>query len=62
MWATHPFGAVGIARLPVLAVPPLPTVISNAAVLFARMLGEVPNPLEMAGAVEEMIRFPAPSL
>jgi len=36
----------------------VPTVTRNAAVLFARMLGEVPNPLAMVGAVEEMMRWP----
>ena len=30
----------------------------NAAVLAATMLGEVPNPLAMVGAVEEMSRWP----
>ena len=40
----------------------VPTVTLKAAVLFATILGEVPKPLAMVGAVEEIIRLPAPSL
>jgi len=36
----------------------VPTVTRNAAVLFAKMLGEVPKPLAIVGAVEEIMRWP----
>ena len=63
MLQLHPLGAVGIVMLPVdTPVHDVPVVTKNAAVLFAVMVGEVQNPLAMVGAVEEMIRLPAPSL
>ena len=58
MLQLHPLGAVGIVMLPVdTPVHDVPVVTKNAAVLFAVMVGEVQNPLEMVGAVEEMSRL-----
>ena len=58
MLHTHPFGAAGIVIIPLYAVPPLPTVILNAAVLFATIDGEVPKPDAITGAVDETRRLP----
>jgi hypothetical protein len=54
----HPVAAVGNPITPVFAVPPVPTFTRNAAgPLFAVMLGEVPKPEEIVGAVEDMSMF-----
>jgi hypothetical protein len=50
----QPFGAVGSPIVPVLAVPPVPKLISKMAVpLLAAMLGLVPKPEEIVGAKNE---------
>ena len=48
----HPCDAVGSPIVPVVAVPPVPTLIVNAAVpLLFGIEGLVPKPAEMVGAV-----------
>ena len=52
-WHDHPVVAAGKVITPVVAVPPVPTLIVNAAgPLLCGMVGVVPNPLAMVGAVE----------
>lgn len=47
----HPVVAVGMPSTPPVAVPPVPTLILNVvAPLLVKMLGLVPNPLEIVGA------------
>ena len=49
---THPWAAAGIPIVPVVAVPPVPTLTVNATVPFALGIdGELPNPDEIVGAV-----------
>lgn len=49
----QPVVAAGIVTTPLLAVPPVPTLIVNVAVpLLDTILGDVPNPLAIVGAVE----------
>ena len=55
----QPFAAVGSPITPLVADPPVPTFTSNAAVPFCcTMLGEVPKPEEMVGAVAEKQQLP----
>ena len=55
----QPLAAVGSPITPLVADPPVPTFTSNAAVPFCcTMLGEVPKPEEMVGAVAEKRRLP----
>jgi hypothetical protein len=59
----HPVVAVGSPITPLVATPPVPTFIVNAAVpLLLEMLGLVPNPDEMVGAVLMMNTRPLLSL
>jgi hypothetical protein len=54
----HPLLAVGRPTTPLEAVPPVPTFTEKEAVLLAcEMLGLVPKPLEIVGAVPETSRF-----
>jgi hypothetical protein len=55
---THPFAAVGNPIVPVLAVPPDPTLTVKAAVpLLLTMKGVVPKPDTIVGAVVFKRRF-----
>ena len=55
----HPLYAAGNVSCPELAVPPVPTTTTNAAVpLLELMFGDVPNPDEIVGAVAEINNFP----
>jgi hypothetical protein len=48
----HPVVAAGIVTTPLVAVPPVPTLIVNAEVpLLSGTDGDVPKPLAMVGAV-----------
>jgi hypothetical protein len=52
----QPVDAAGIATTPLDAVPPVPTFIWNHTVpVLLDTDGEVPNPLEIVGAVCDMI-------
>ena len=45
--------------VPENAVPPVPTLTENAAVPLLNVTdGEVPNPLQIVGAVADIIRLP----
>src|SRR5581483_6067691 len=56
-WHDHPFAAVGKVTAP-LDAPPVPTLISKAAVPFCCTIdGEVPNPDEIVGAVLDQSRL-----
>jgi hypothetical protein len=49
--AFHPVDDAGRPTTPLEAVPPVPTVIVNAAVPLLTIVGVVPNPLVIVGAV-----------
>src|SRR5438105_6240625 len=54
----QPFDAVGRPMVPLVAVPPVPTLMVNAAVpLGVTMDGDVPKPEEMVGLVVLISRF-----
>ena len=54
----QPFCAAGSPRVPLLAAPPLPTLIVKAAVpLLVATDGEVPKPEEIVGAERDSSRF-----
>lgn len=58
---SHPLFAVGIVTTPLVAEPPVPTLMVNSAVPFECVIdGEVPNPDAMVGAAKLISRmFPA---
>ena len=57
-WHAHPFGAAGKPITPLLADPPVPTLIVNAAVpLLCGMEAPLPNPEAIVGAVPETRTF-----
>ena len=55
----HPLYAAGSDTVPVLAVPPVPILITKAALpLLDPMKGDVPKPDKIVGAVAEINNFP----